>query len=66
MTDDVAAGPMTGHRRSWVVCPACKQECDGFNVSFSKEGTWCNHAGWVLRTGLTRGDPPILSEDGTR
>lgn len=41
-------------------CPVCKQECDHYEVSFSKDGTWCNHKGWVLKTGLTRDDPPIL------
>lgn len=41
-------------------CPVCKQECEGFSVSFSKEGTWCNHEGWVLQTGATKDDPPIL------
>lgn len=42
-------------------CPVCKQKCEGrIDMHFSKEGTWCNHAGWVVRTGATRDDPPIL------
>lgn len=42
------------------ICPACEEPCDRYEVSFSKEGTWCNHKGWVLKTGLTRDDPLIL------
>lgn len=41
-------------------CPVCGEECEHYSVSFSKEGTWCNHKGWVLKTGLSRDDPPIL------
>ena len=43
-----------------MICPVCKQECCSFSTSFSREGTWCTHAGWVLRTGIGRDDPPIL------
>ena len=42
-------------------CPVCLRKCDPgetIETSFSNEGTWCNHAGWVLRTGATRDDPP--------
>lgn len=44
-------------------CPVCKKVLepgDTVTAHFSKEGTWCNHAGWVLKTGLTADDPPIL------
>jgi hypothetical protein len=47
---------MTNH----VVCPVCKTECEFYQTSFSKEGTWCNHEGWVIRTGASIDDPPIL------
>lgn len=46
-----------------MICPVCQTEVqpgERIETSFSKEGTWCNHAGWVLRTGATRDDPPIL------
>lgn len=45
------------------LCPVCRTEVrpgERIETSFSKEGTWCNHAGWVLRTGASIDDPPIL------
>jgi hypothetical protein len=45
-------------------CAVCKTEQSGpIEMHFSKEGTWCNHAGWVIRTGLTRDDPPIFGDN---
>lgn len=43
-------------------CPVCCSPLRGkpFTAHFSKEGTWCNHKGWVLQTGATMDDPPIL------
>lgn len=43
-------------------CPVCESPLRGrpYSAHFSKEGTWCNHKGWVLRTGATMDDPPIL------